>query len=97
MRLSRFPIAALLVLSACGGGTPLPASAAQLRPNVFAPIFCAARQAGIAEDEAIAIAVKASIDFSLPSIPGDPDVDVAVGTALSLCPKQFASPSRPIV
>jgi hypothetical protein len=97
MRFSRFPIAALLVLSACGGGTPLPVGAAQLRPAIFAPIFCAARQAGIAEDEAIAIAVRASIDFSLPSIPGDPDIDVAVGTALSLCPKQFASPSRPIV
>ena len=85
----------LLLLPACGGGTPLPAQAAQLRPYVFAPIFCAARQAGMGEDEAIAIAVRASIDFSLPDLHGSPDVDVAVGTALSLCPREF-SPSRPI-
>lgn len=87
---------ALLLLPACGGGTPLPAQAAQLRPYLFAPVFCAARQAGIAEDEAISIAVRASIDFSLPDLPGSPDVDVAVGTAFALC-SQLIVPSRPIV
>lgn len=74
-------------------GLSAPATAIQIIPSQYAPLFCAARRNGMSVGDASRLATRLSIDSTKPPLPKidgiSIDVKLAVYEAMALCPDAF--------
>ena len=81
----------LPVVAACAFGQPVIAS--QLMPDVFAKSFCAARLNGYSQQSSIELAVRLSMNVSMPDLPMVNgvrlDTFAATHAAYTRCPQLF--------